>query len=85
MTDNVIVTSNNDTVVITGEQKINVVTEQVQTFNVITEGIQGPPGPSGLGGYETEIVAPQSGDLITFSASKWVNIRRVDVSDGGNF
>lgn len=85
MTDSVIITSNPD-IVITEADKLNIVTEQIQTFNVITEGIQGPPGASGIGGYDTDIKSPEAGDLITFSGTnKWVNIRRVDVSDGGNF
>lgn len=72
---NVIVTNSRDLVVVTGEEK----------FNVITEGIQGPPGASGVGGYDADIISPQVGDLLSFSSNKWINIRRVDVSDGGNF
>lgn len=75
MTDSVIVTTNTDTIVVTGEDK----------FNIITEGVQGPPGPSGFGGYVTEVVNPETGDLMTFSTNKWINVRRTDVSDGGNF
>lgn len=75
MTDTVIKTTELDTVVVNGSD----------TVSIITQGIQGPPGVSGIGGYEAEIVDPEAGDLITFSATKWINIKRVEVSDGGNF
>lgn len=75
MTDTVIKTTELDTVVVNGSDIVN----------IISQGIQGPPGVSGIGGYETEIVDPEAGDLITFSATKWINIRRAEVSDGGNF
>ena len=67
------------------ESLITVETVNAEIFNVITEGLQGPPGPSGFGGYVTEVVNPETGDLMTFSTNKWINVRRTDVSDGGNF
>ena len=85
MTYSVIVTTNTDTVIVSGEDKFNVITDSTPVFNVVTEGIQGPPGPSGFGGYITEVIDPETGDLMTFSSNKWINVRRTDVSDGGNF
>ena len=76
MTDTVIRVTEYDTVVVSSSE----------AYNVISEGIQGPPGVSGIGGYESEILDPEVGDIITFSSdNKWINIRRTDVSDGGNF
>lgn len=72
-------------------EETNVVVDAAE-FNVITEGIQGPAGPAGpageavIAGYYTEAITPlQSGDLLSFSGTKWVNVRRTEVSDGGNF
>lgn len=52
----------------------------------------GPPGPTGptgetdLGGYDVELSGIQIGDLLEFGyTSKWINVRRETVSDGGNF
>lgn len=87
MTDSVIVTTVNDTVVISGDNTYSIITDTTPSYNVITEGIQGPPGPSGLGGYSTDIFEPIDGDLLSFSTltNAWVNVRRGDVCDGGNF
>lgn len=87
MTDSVIVTTVNDTVVVTGDNTYNVVTDTTPSYNIITEGIQGPPGPSGLGGYATGISTPIDGDLLSYSTTSnaWVNVRREEVCDGGNF
>lgn len=52
------------------------------------QGPQGPPGLAGsssFGGYATEITDPQTGDLIEFIGSTWINTRRYGVTDGGNF
>ena len=39
-----------------------------------------------LGGLPLEFTDPSEGDLITVSAdSKWVNVARSNVTDGGNF
>lgn len=79
----------NDVSTVTVEiEETNVVVDAAE-FNVITEGIQGPAGPAGeavIAGYYTEAITPlQSGDLLSFSGTKWVNVRRTEVSDGGNF
>ena len=69
------------------ESLITVETVNAEIFNVITEGLQGPPGPSGIDGYVVSIALPEEGDLLTFNANNsiWINVRRTDVSDGGNF
>jgi hypothetical protein len=38
-----------------------------------------------LGGVEFDINSIQEGDLITIVNNKWVNVRRMTVTDGGNF
>jgi hypothetical protein len=39
-----------------------------------------------LGGLEViPITDSQEGDLLTVSSNKWINIRRANVTDGGNF
>jgi hypothetical protein len=38
-----------------------------------------------LGGLTVELSEAQSGDLITIQDNKWVNVRRDNVTDGGNF
>lgn len=69
--------------------EVSTVTVDTQEFNIISEGIQGPPGPPGgaiIAGYFTEAAdIVQNGDLLTFSGTKWINTRRTEVSDGGNF
>lgn len=69
------------------ESLITVETVNAEIFNVITEGLQGPPGPSGIDGYAVSIAIPEEGDLLTFNANNsiWTNVNRTSVSDGGNF
>jgi hypothetical protein len=69
------------------ESLITVETVNAEIFNVITEGLQGPPGPSGIDGYAVSIALPEEGDLLTFNANNsiWTNVNRTSVSDGGNF
>lgn len=69
------------------ESLITVETVNAEIFNVITEGLQGPPGPSGIDGYVVSITLPEEGDLLTFNANNsiWTNVNRTSVSDGGNF
>lgn len=69
------------------ESLITVETVNAEIFNVITEGLQGPPGPSGIDGYVVSIALPEEGDLLTFNANNsiWTNVNRTSVSDGGNF
>lgn len=69
------------------ESLITVETVNAEIFNVITEGLQGPPGPSSIDGYAVSIALPEEGDLLTFNANNsiWTNVNRTSVSDGGNF
>ena len=69
------------------ESLITVETVNAEIFNVITEGLQGPPGPSGIDGYPVSVILPGAGDLLTFNANNyiWTNVNRTSVSDGGNF
>lgn len=69
------------------ESLITVETVNAEIFNVITEGLQGPPGPSGIDGYPVSVILPGDGDLLTFNANNsiWTNVNRTSVSDGGNF
>jgi hypothetical protein len=69
----------------TNRSVIDVQVPTSDAFNVITEGIQGPPGPSTFGGYVADVKDPQNGDVVTFKDSKWINVRRTEISDGGNF
>ena len=58
------------------------------SFNIITEGIQGPPGPSSatsLGGYALDLTNIQQGDHLEFSSSVWTAVRKKSLVDGGNF
>ena len=69
------------------ETIVTVETVVPEAFNIITEGIQGPPGASGIDGYPVSVVLPGDGDLLTFNANNsiWTNVNRTSVSDGGNF
>lgn len=69
------------------ESLITVETVNAEIFNVITEGLQGPPGPSGIDGYPVSVILPGDGDLLTFNTNNsiWTNVNRTSVSDGGNF
>lgn len=41
---------------------------------------------SSLGGLQVApITDPQDGDLLSLSGETWVNVRRVTITDGGNF
>lgn len=55
---------------------------------IITEGIQGPPGPPGnnlVGGYSVALTNPRPGDLLSFQGDKFVNTPAASLTDGGNF
>jgi hypothetical protein len=49
----------------------------------------GPQGANGvattLGGLPVELGAISEGDLLTVSNSRWINVTRTNVTDGGNF
>jgi hypothetical protein len=58
--------------------------------NVVSVGIQGPPGSSFgnfIGGYSVIVDNLINGDVLSFdtSGSKWKNKRAVELTDGGNF
>ena len=55
---------------------------------IITEGVQGPPGPPGnnlVGGYTVALINPQPGDVLSFGGDKFVNTPAANLTDGGNF
>ena len=71
----------------TTEETTVVVIEDAPT-EIISEGIQGPPGPPGnglVGGYSVDLVNPQPGDILSFSGQKFVNTPAPSLTDGGNF
>lgn len=77
-----------DNVVVLDDHVDVVITEAAAPVEIITVGVQGPPGPVGgalIGGYSTEVSGISAGDLLAFSGARWVNVKRTDVSDGGNF
>jgi hypothetical protein len=60
------------------------------SVQVISVGIQGPPGPPGeslIGGYLVSVTNLGNNDLIRFNSAtqRWVNIKSSDIVDGGNF
>lgn len=64
---------------------IVIVTEE-QPFKIISEGIQGPPGPASIGGLAIALANPAPGDMLTLGAdNKWTNVPKTEITDGGNF
>ena len=62
-----------------------VVTEE-QPAEIISEGVQGPPGPTTIGGLAIQITNPTPGDLLALgNANKWTNVPKTEITDGGNF
>lgn len=62
-----------------------VVTEE-QPAEIISEGVQGPPGPSAIGGFGFELTNPAPGDMLVLSGTnKWTNVPKTEITDGGNF
>lgn len=62
-----------------------VVTEE-QPAEIISEGVQGPPGPATIGGLAIQITNPTPGDLLALgNANKWTNVPKTEITDGGNF
>mgnify|MGYP003325151936 CR=1 FL=1 len=60
------------------------------TVEVLEIGIQGPqgaPGESLIGGYFVSVSNLSNDDLIKFDSAtqKWVNVKKDDVLNGGNF
>lgn len=58
--------------------------------DVVSVGIQGPPGSSFgnfIGGYSVIVSDLINGDVLSFDASgsEWKNKRAVELTDGGNF
>lgn len=49
------------------------------------QGEPGPPGAATIGGYDVSISSVQTGDLLAFDNSQWVNQSPSAVTDGGNF
>lgn len=87
---NEVIVSTTNLTVDTVNQDTLVQDQRPAEVTVVTEGIQGPPGVSGnnkIGDYLAEIESPQHGDLISFvsAESKWKNVRRAEITDGGNF
>jgi hypothetical protein len=69
------------------DQQTVVITEE-QPAEIISEGIQGPPGPamSTIGGLGIELTNPTPGDLLALgNANKWTNVPKIEITDGGNF
>jgi len=55
------------------------------SISLARTGGQGADNKS-LGGLEVvPITDAQEGDLLTIASNKWTNIRRTNVTDGGNF
>lgn len=48
-------------------------------------GIQGPPGPSTIGGFGIQITALSVGDQLRFAGNNWENTSQTSLTDGGNF
>lgn len=60
------------------------------TTEIITVGTQGPEGPPGeslIGGYFVTVTDIANNDLIRFDTAqqKWINIKQSEVLNGGNF
>jgi len=65
-----------------------IVVIEEQPAEIVSEGIQGPPGPSGnnlVGGYSVALINPQVGDLLSFAGDKFINKPAESLTDGGNF
>lgn len=61
------------------------VTLTSESFTLISENIQGPPGVSAIGGFGYDIQNLAAGDLLMFNGSAWGNSNKLTISDGGNF
>lgn len=62
-----------------------IITEE-QPAEVISEGIQGPPGPASIGGFAIAINNAVAGDVLALGNSNaWTNIPKASLTDGGNF
>lgn len=70
----IVVTENNSTVTVEDLTKLSTISvNEVVEYDVVTEGIQGPPGPTEFGGFGTDINDPKAGEYIGFTGQKWVN------------
>lgn len=59
---------------------------EVQPVQVLTEGIQGPPGGTLICGLGVAPGNPSPGDLLVVSPDyQWVNVPQAQITDGGNF
>lgn len=69
-------------------QETTVVVVEQPPSEIISEGIQGPPGPPGnnlVGGFNVVLSNPLPGDLLSFSGDKFINTPPANLTDGGNF
>jgi hypothetical protein len=49
-------------------------------------GGQGASGPAtSIGGLAIDTSDIGEGDLLTVSSQKWINVKRTNITDGGNF
>lgn len=67
---------------------VEIVLVQETATEIVSEGIQGPPGPPGnnlVGGYNVTLANLQPGDTLTFAGDKFVNTPVTSLTDGGNF
>jgi hypothetical protein len=81
------VTSNSDTIkldVKPVEQKLNV-TKVEYAVSLARTGGQGSPGGTTIGGLPIAIEDISEGDLLTVNSQRWINVKRTNITDGGNF
>lgn len=67
---------------------IIVVTEQSPPSVIVSEGRQGPPGPPGeslIAGKFVQVQQLSAQDMLEFNGNVWVNVPKIEVTDGGNF
>ena len=65
-----------------------IVVVEDKATEIISEGIQGPPGPPGnnyLGGFQVAVSSPRQGDVISFANGQFINQPAASLTDGGNF
>lgn len=93
MNDQVIITEQDNTIVVENDSVQIVVVEETQQsiVEVMAQGPQGPTGPQGpsgsaaIGGHEVLLAGEQDGDVLGFNGVVWYNRRQETLADGGNF
>lgn len=65
-----------------------IILEEVVVTEILTEGIQGPPGPPGgtvIGGLGVVVSNIGDDDVLAVKNGAWVNKPQTQLTDGGNF